>query len=323
MKRYRRLRATAGLRRLVSETTVCAHNLIYPVFIDQQADVPQQIQAMPGVVRETVATAVDKAKEAKELGIGALLLFGVTAEKDEPGSAAWDSNGVVQQTIRAIHAAGVEIPIITDVCLCAYTAHGHCGIVDDHQQIDNDRTVELLAKVALSHAQAGCDMVAPSDMMDLRVAGIRSALDGGGYKELPILAYGAKFASAFYGPFRDAARSAPAFGDRRSYQMDPANGREAQQEAVEDLLEGADMLMIKPALPSLDVIARLRSVVDVPLVAYQVSGEYAMIKAAAQAGAFDEQAAVFESLISMRRAGVELIVSYFALEVAKQLQLMR
>jgi porphobilinogen synthase len=277
---------------------------------------------MPGVERFSIAAAVSEAREVAELGIGAVILFGVPAEKDEHGSGAWDDEGVVQVATRAIKQALPELLVLTDVCLCEYTDHGHCGVLrtDVHPPtVDNDATVELLARVAVSHARAGADLVAPSDMMDGRVGLIREELDGEGFSETPILAYSAKFASAFYGPFREAAGSTPAIGDRRSYQLDPANGREAVREAILDMEEGADMVMVKPALAYGDLISAVKRATGLPLAAYNVSGEYAMVKAAAAAGCIDERAAVLEILTSLHRAGADTIISYHAKDAAQWL----
>jgi porphobilinogen synthase len=277
------------------------------------------VEAMPGVERVSISHAVEEAGEAHSLGIPAVLLFGLPAEKDEQASGAYDDEGVVQLAVRAIKEAHPDLLVITDVCLCAYTSHGHCGVVLEDGTVDNDITLELLAKTAISHARAGADAVAPSDMMDGRVGALRSQLDSEGHKDLPIVAYSAKFASAFYGPFREAADSTPAFGDRRSYQMDPANSDEAVREALLDVEEGADMVMVKPALPYLDVIRRVKDATRVPVAAYNVSGEYAMVKAAAAAGYLDERATVLESLTAIRRAGADVVITYHAKEVAKWL----
>jgi porphobilinogen synthase len=274
---------------------------------------------MPGVERLSIAAAVAEAGEAAELGIAAVLLFGVPAEKDEHGSGAWDEDGVVQMAIRAIKQAQPQLLVITDVCLCEYTTHGHCGVLREDGAVDNDGTVELLALAAVSHARAGADLVAPSDMMDGRVAAIRAELDGEGFSQTPILAYSAKFASAFYGPFREAAESTPAFGDRRAYQMDPANGDEAVREALLDVQEGADMVMVKPALAYGDLIAAVKRATRLPVAAYNVSGEYAMVKAAAAAGYLQERATVLEILTSLRRAGADTIITYHAKDAARWL----
>jgi len=326
--RMRRLRASAGLRGLVRETDLRAGQLVLPLFVSE-AEPPdgaidgragrEPIESMPGVERLSIAAAVDEAREAAGLGIAAVMLFGVPASKDEHGSGAWDEEGVVQLAARAIKAATPELLVVSDVCLCEYTLHGHCGVLREDGAVDNDATLELLARTAVSHARAGVDIVAPSDMMDGRVRTIREELDGEGYGETPILAYSAKFASAFYGPFREAAGSAPAFGDRRAYQMDPANGREAVREALLDVEEGADMVMVKPALAYGDLIRAVKRATRLPVAAYNVSGEYAMVKAAAQAGYLDERATVLEILTSLRRAGADTIVTYHAKDAARWL----
>jgi porphobilinogen synthase len=316
--RLRRLRKTGVLRDLVRETTLTPADLVYPMFV-QLGEGRTPVEAMPGVDRVSISHAVEEAGEAHALGIPAVLLFGIPAEKDEQASGAYDDEGVVQLAVRAIKEAHPELLVITDVCLCAYTSHGHCGVVLEDGTIDNDISLELLAKTAISHARAGADAVAPSDMMDGRVGALRAQLDSEGHKDLPIVAYSAKFASAFYGPFREAADSAPAFGDRRSYQMDPANSDEAVREALLDVEEGADMVMVKPALPYLDVIRRVKDATRVPVAAYNVSGEYAMVKAAAAAGYLDEEATVLESLTAIRRAGADVVITYHAKDVARWL----
>ena len=317
--RMRRLRATAGLRGLVRETDLRAGQLALPLFVagsSGDGSGRQPIATMPGVDRLSLAAAVEEAREAAALGVAAVLLFGVPATKDREGSGAWEEDGIVQLAVRAIKRAEPELLVITDVCLCEYTDHGHCGVLREDGAVDNDATLELLGRAAVSHARAGADLIAPSDMMDGRVGAIREALDGEGLAETPILAYSAKFASAFYGPFREAADSAPAFGDRRGYQMDPANGREAVREALLDVQEGADMVMVKPALAYGDLIRAVKQATRLPVAAYNVSGEYAMVKAAAAAGYIDERAAVLEILISLRRAGADTIVSYHAKDAA-------
>ena len=316
--RLRRLRKTGVLRELVRETTLTPADLVYPMFV-QLGEGRTPVEAMPGVERVSISHAVEEAGDAHALGIPAVLLFGIPAEKDEQGSGAYDDEGVVQLAVRAIKEAHPELLVITDVCLCGYTSHGHCGVVLEDGTIDNDISLELLAKTAISHARAGADAVAPSDMMDGRVGALRAQLDSEGHKDLPIVAYSAKFASAFYGPFREAAGSTPAFGDRRSYQMDPANSDEAVREALLDVEEGADMVMVKPALPYLDVIRRVKDATRVPVAAYNVSGEYAMVKAAAAAGYLDEQATVLESLTAIRRAGADVVITYHAKDVARWL----
>ena len=316
--RLRRLRKTGVLRDLVRETTLTPADLVYPMFV-QLGEGRTPVEAMPGVERVSISHAVEEAGEAHALGIPAVLLFGVPAEKDEQGSGAYDDEGVVQLAVRAIKEAHPELLVITDVCLCAYTSHGHCGVVLEDGTVDNDISLELLAKTAISHARAGADAVAPSDMMDGRVGALRTQLDAEGHKDLPIVAYSAKFASAFYGPFREAAGSTPAFGDRRSYQMDPANSDEAVREALLDVEEGADMVMVKPALPYLDVIRRVKDATRVPVAAYNVSGEYAMVKAAAAAGYLDEETTVLEGLTAIRRAGADIVITYHAKDVARWL----
>ncbi|HET8979131.1 MAG TPA: porphobilinogen synthase [Solirubrobacteraceae bacterium] len=318
--RLRRLRANHALRGLVRETRLQAADFVYPMFVAHGIDRREPIEAMPGVDRLSIAHAVAEAGEAKELGIPAVLLFGLPAAKDEEGSGAWDDEGIVQLATRAIKEAHPELIVICDLCLCEYTSHGHCGVLRSDGAVDNDATLELLSRTAVSQARAGADIIAPSDMMDGRVGTIRAALDEEGLSDMPILAYSAKFASAFYGPFRDAADSTPAFGDRRGYQMDPANGDEAVRESLEDLQEGADILMVKPALPYLDVIRRVKEATAMPLAAYNVSGEYAMLKAAAAAGYLDEQTAVLEALTSIRRAGADIIITYHAKDAASWLQ---
>jgi porphobilinogen synthase len=290
------------------------------MFVAHGLDRREPIAAMPGVDRLSIAHAVVEAGEAHALGIPAVLLFGLPASKDEEGSGAWDDEGIVQLATRAIKDAHPELLVICDLCLCEYTSHGHCGIVRGDGSVDNDATIELLARTAISQAHAGADLIAPSDMMDGRVGFIRAALDEDGLTDTPIMAYSAKFASAFYGPFRDAADSTPAFGDRRAYQMDPANGDEAVREALLDVQEGADIVMVKPALPYLDVIRRVKDATAMPLAAYNVSGEYAMLKAAAAAGQLDERAAVLETLTSIRRAGADIVITYHAKEAALWLQ---
>ncbi|MCW3057977.1 MAG: Porphobilinogen synthase [Solirubrobacterales bacterium] len=323
--RLRRLRATPGLRGLVRETELHPGQLVLPLFIAESPADPagrEPIATMPGVERLSLSAAVAEAHEAAALGLGAVILFGVPAEKDEQGSGAWEEEGIVQLATRAIKQAEPGLLVITDVCLCEYTVHGHCGVLrtDTHQPaVDNDATLELLGRTAVSHARAGADLVAPSDMMDGRVASIREELDGDGFSETPILAYSAKFASAFYGPFREAADSAPAFGDRRGYQMDPANGREAVREALLDVQEGADMVMVKPALAYGDLIQAVKNATGLPVAAYNVSGEYAMVKAAAAAGYLEERATVLEILTSLRRAGADTIISYHAKDAARWL----
>ncbi|MDQ4071995.1 MAG: porphobilinogen synthase [Actinomycetota bacterium] len=317
--RLRRLRRTGALRGLVREAELSPSHLVLPLFVQLGTEERTPIDAMPGVARHSIALAVEEARTAHAAGVPAVLLFGVPAAKDEQASGAHDEEGVVQLATRAIKDAVPELAVITDVCLCGYTTHGHCGVVRPDGEVDNDVTLELLAKTAISHAEAGADAVAPSDMMDGRVGALRSQLDAEGHSATPIVSYAAKFASAFYGPFREAAASAPAFGDRRSYQLDPANGDEAVREALLDVEEGADMVMVKPALAYLDVIGQVKEATRVPVAAYNVSGEYAMVKAAAAAGMLDERAAVLEALTGIRRAGADVVVTYHAREVAEWL----
>ncbi|MDP6348739.1 MAG: porphobilinogen synthase [Chloroflexota bacterium] len=314
--RPRRLRRLDSLRRLVAETRLSVDSLVYPIFIEPGSGIEQPIDAMPGQSILSPDRAANLARTAAGLGIPAVLLFGRPRHKDDTGSDAHAADGAVQEAIRRIKDAVPNLTVITDVCLCAYTSHGHCGILDD-ESIDNDRSVAAIARVALSHAEAGADLVAPSDMMDGRVGAIRAVLDDAGHPDTAILAYAAKYASAFYGPFREAADSAPAFGDRRSYQMDPPNIREALREIELDIAEGADIVMVKPALAYLDVIAAARRRFDLPLAAYNVSGEYAMVKAAVERGWIDEQKVVTESLTAIARAGAGIIVTYWALDFAR------
>jgi porphobilinogen synthase len=315
----RRLRRTPALRALVSETSLSPAQLIQPAFVVAGEGVREEVEAMPGIERFSISELVAEATGIATLGVGALLLFGIPSAKDESGSGAYDDEGVVQMAVRALKEAHPDLTVITDVCLCEYTSHGHCGFVREGE-VDNDITVELLAKVAISHAEAGADAVAPSDMMDGRVGTIRHQLDEEGHPGTAIVSYSAKYASAFYGPFREAAESTPEFGDRRGYQMDPANAAEAVREAELDLEEGADMLMVKPATPYLDVVRRVKDATGAPLAAYHVSGEYSMLKAAAANGWIDERAAVLETLTSIRRAGADAIVTYYAKEAAGWLQ---
>jgi porphobilinogen synthase len=318
--RLRRLRATHALRGLVRETSLEPADFVYPMFVAHGIDRREPIAAMPGIDRLSIAHAAAEAGEAAQLGIPAVLLFGLPASKDEEGSGAWDDEGVVQLATRAIKEAHPDLIVITDLCLCEYTSHGHCGVVRSDGAVDNDATLELLARTAASQARAGADVIAPSDMMDGRVGAIRAALDEDGHTETPILSYSAKFASAFYGPFREAADSTPAFGDRRSYQMDPANGNEALRETLLDVEEGADMVMVKPALPYLDLIRRIKDETAMPLAAYNVSGEYAMVKAGVAAGYLDERATVLEALTCIRRAGADVVITYHAKDAARWLQ---
>jgi len=313
--RMRRMRRTESLRGLVRETELSPAHLIQPLFVVAGEGVREDVESMPGVERFSISELVAECAEIAAAGVKAVLLFGIPSAKDESGSGAYDDEGVVQMAARALKDAHPKLTVITDVCLCEYTSHGHCGFVRDGE-VDNDITVELLAKTAISHAEAGADAVAPSDMMDGRVGTIRHQLDEEGHPGVPIIAYSAKYASAFYGPFREAAESTPEFGDRRGYQMDPANAAEALREAELDVEEGADMVMVKPAGPYLDVIRRVKEAAGVPLVAYQVSGEYSMLKAAAQRGWIDERAAALETLTSIRRAGADAIVTYYAKDAA-------
>jgi porphobilinogen synthase len=322
--RLRRLRATPAMRSLVRETYLRPGMLIYPLFLCEGEGVRREVSSMPGVFNLSIDEAVKEVEECAALGIGGLLLFGIPDKKDEQGSGAYAADGIVQRGLRAIKAtkASQSLVTIADVCLCEYTSHGHCGVVardGDNYEIENDASVALLAKTAVSLAEAGADVVAPSDMMDGRVAAIRAALDAAGKPNTPILSYASKFASAFYGPFREAAGSAPQFGDRRTYQMDGANLREAMREIEQDIAEGADMLLMKPAMPYLDVIREARQRFDLPLGAYQVSGEYAMLQAAFQRGWLEPERAMLESLLSIRRAGADFIVTYFAKDAAKVL----
>jgi porphobilinogen synthase len=317
--RLRRLRRSGALRGLVRETRLHVGDLVLPLFVTHGRDRREPIAAMPGVERLTIEHAVAEAGAAAALGIPAVMLFGIPADKDEEGSGAWDDEGVVQLATRAIKEAHPELLVIPDLCLCEYTSHGHCGVLRDDGQVDNDRTLALLARAAVSQARAGADMISPSDMMDGRVGAIRSELDDAGFADLPILAYSAKFASAFYGPFREAAGSTPASGDRRGYQMDPANGDEALREVLLDVEEGADLVMVKPALPYLDIVRRVKDATRMPVVAYNVSGEYAMVKAAAAAGHIDERAVVLETLTSIRRAGADVVITYHAKDAARWL----
>jgi len=316
--RPRRLRADENLRRMVRETRLSVDQLILPLFACPGSRVERPVSSMPGVAQLSVDLLVEKAKRVRDLGIPAVILFGIPEEKDEAGSGAYDPNGIVQRAVRALKEQVDGLTVITDVCLCEYTDHGHCGVVVEGD-VDNDSTLDLLAKEAVSHAEAGADIVAPSDMMDGRVASIREALDDEGFAQVPIMAYSAKFASGFYGPFREAAESTPQFGDRRSYQMDPANGDEALREVELDIGEGADIVMVKPALAYLDLIWRVKEAFGYPVAAYNVSGEYAMIKAASQNGWLDEERVVMETLTAIRRAGADLIITYFAEDAAKKL----
>jgi porphobilinogen synthase len=326
--RMRRLRATHQLRGLVRETQLSASDFVYPLFVAEGIEGREPIWTMPGIDRLSIAEAVSEAGSAAALGIPAVILFGIPATKDAEGSGAYDDDGIVQLATRAIKQAHPELIVITDLCLCEYTDHGHCGVLREvaaaagatEYTVDNDATLELLARTAVSQVQAGADIVAPSDMMDGRIGAIREALDEAGFTELPIMAYSSKFASAFYGPFRAAADSTPAFGDRRSYQMDPANGTEAVRESLLDVDEGADLLMVKPALPYLDIIRRVKDATQLPLVAYNTGGEYSMLKAAAAAGYMDERQSVLEALTGIKRAGADIIITYHAKDAAQWLK---
>jgi porphobilinogen synthase len=317
--RFRRLRRTEALRRLVRETRLDAGQLILPLFVRSGQGVRIPVASMPGYFQTSVDEMLRDARDARDAGVGGVILFGIPDKKDATGSSAWDDQGPVQQAVRALKKAIPELVTITDVCMCEYTDHGHCGVLRDGEVV-NDETLELLVREALSHARAGADMVAPSDMMDGRVGAIRAALDEAGFEQLPIMSYSAKFAGPFYGPFRDAAESAPKSGDRRGYQMDAANAEEAVREAEQDIAEGADIVMVKPAGPFLDVIQRVKAATGYPVAAYQVSGEFAMIQAAAERGWIDGDRAMMDSLLSIRRAGADIIITYFALRAARLLR---
>jgi porphobilinogen synthase len=317
--RFRRLRRSAALRRLVRETTLSPADFVYPLFVVHGTDVREEIPSMPGQHHLSLDYLPMEADALRSLGVRAVLLFGLPASKDEDGSEAYADDGIVQEAVRALKAADPELVVITDVCLCEYTDHGHCGIIAEGE-VDNDATLELLSRTAVSHAAAGADVVAPSDMMDGRVAAIRAALDDAGFGSTPIMSYAAKYASAFYGPFREAAESAPQFGDRRGYQMDPPNAREALREIEADIAEGADIVMVKPALAYLDVLSQARQRFALPLAAYNVSGEYAMVQAAAQNGWIDGRAVTLEVLTAIKRAGADIIITYHAKDAARWLQ---
>ena len=317
--RMRRLRRSASMRRLVRETAVSVDDLVYPLFVREGEGIKEPIRSMDGCFHFSPDTIAAEAAQVASLGIPAVLLFGLPAGKDPVGSQAWAEDGVVQRAIRAIKKQTPELLVITDVCLCEFTDHGHCGVIKEGT-VDNDPTCELLAKMALSHAQAGADIVAPSDMMDGRIRYIRQALEANGFKDVAIMSYAAKYASAFYGPFRDAAESAPAFGDRRSYQMDAANSDQAMAEIALDIEEGADIVMVKPALAYMDIIYRARQRFDCPIAAYNVSGEYMMVKSTAAAGLADEEATMMEVLTSLKRAGADILITYFAKDAAKKLR---
>ena len=319
MHRPRRLRRSPALRNLVRETKLSAHDFVLPLFVSEKIEGRREIGSMPGVFQLSVGDAVDEARQAYELGLQAVLLFGIPATKDEEASAAYDAEGIVQQAVRAIKAECPQLVVITDVCLCEYMSHGHCGVTrrdGEHFHVLNDESVSLLAKTAVSHAAAGADLVAPSDMMDGRIGAIREALDVQGFDQTGIISYAVKFASAFYGPFREAAESPPQFGDRRTYQMDSANAAEALREAALDVDEGADILMVKPALPYLDILWRVHERFGKPTAVYHVSGEFAMVKAGAEKGCFEERAAVLEIMTSLKRAGADVIITYWAKELA-------
>ncbi|MCA0374973.1 MAG: porphobilinogen synthase [Gemmatimonadetes bacterium] len=318
--RLRRLRRTDGLRRMVRETRLDAAQFIWPLFVRSGTGIRTPIGSMPGVFQTSVDELLRDAERAVAAGIGGILLFGIPATKDAEGSSAWDPHGPVPQAVRAVKQALPQLVVITDVCMCEYTDHGHCGLLTPAGDVDNDATLALLAREALAHAEAGADIIAPSDMMDHRVGHLRAALDAAGHTHVPIMSYAAKYASAFYGPFREAAESTPSFGDRRSYQMDPANGREAIREVRLDVLEGADILMVKPAGAYLDIIAAVKQDTAMPLAAYQVSGEYSMIRAAAERGWVDGERAMLESLVAIARAGADLIITYFAIDAAAALR---
>lgn len=317
--RARRMRATETLRQYVRETEISAKDFIYPLFVKAGEGQRDEVPSMPGIFQVTIDRLMPEIEELIDCGVTSVLLFGLPAHKDECGSEAYDDNGIVQQACRLIREKAPEMTIITDVCLCEYTSHGHCGMLDENGYVKNDETLELLAAEAVSHARAGAHMVAPSDMMDGDVAALRKGLDEAGFTNIPIMAYSTKYASGFYGPFRDAADSAPAFGDRRAYQMDPANSDEGVREAASCIAEGADMVMVKPALPYLDVLQRVKSEFGFPTVAYNVSGEYSMVKAAAANGWIDEKRVVLELLTSIKRAGADMIITYFAKDAARWL----
>lgn len=319
LKRPRRLRRTPIIREMVSENTLQISDLIYPLFVVEGENIKEEISTLPGVYHFSIDRLDDEIKEIQQLGIQSIILFGIPDHKDECGSESFNHDGIIQRAVRHIKDIAPELCVITDVCMCEYTSHGHCGILTETGYVDNDQTLDYLSKIAVSQAEAGADMVAPSDMMDGHVKALREALDKAGFTGVAIMSYSVKYASYFYGPFREAANSAPAFGDRRSYQMDPRNAREALIEAQADIDEGTDFLMVKPALPYLDVIRQLRDRFDLPIVTYNVSGEYAMLKMAVDQGLVDENA-IYEALISMKRAGADIIITYFAKDVARRLQ---
>lgn len=317
--RARRIRGKEVFRRMIRESALSVNDLIYPMFSAFGTGIRKEVSSMPGIYQQSIEHIIDEAREVRGLGIPAVILFGIPETKDPVGSDAYADHGIIQETIRALKAEVPGLAVITDVCLCEYTDHGHCGVIKDGD-VDNDSTLELLAREALSHARAGADMVAPSDMMDGRVAAIRAKLDQNGFSHIPVMSYAVKYASAYYGPFRDAAESTPQFGDRRSYQMDPANRLEALREAAEDIDEGADIIMVKPGLPYLDIVRELRDRYTLPLAVYNVSGEYSMVKAAAANGWIDEQRVVLETMLGFKRAGADLIITYHAKDVARWLQ---
>ena len=317
--RPRRLRRTANIRAMVRETELSVRDFVYPIFVVPGENIKEEIPSMPGCFHLSVDRAVEQTKELAALGIPSVEVFGLPEYKDEIGSSAWDAKSPVQQAIRAIKQAEPELAVVGDVCLCQYTSHGHCGKLSGHE-VENDATLPLLARTAVSQAEAGADIVAPSDMMDGRIAALREALDEAGFSHVSIMSYAVKYASGYYGPFRDAADSAPSFGDRRAYQMDPANAREAMKEVALDLAEGADIIMVKPALAYLDIVRRVRDAIDRPVAVYNVSGEYAMVKAAAANGWIDEKRIVLETLTGMKRAGADIIITYHAIDAAKWLQ---
>lgn len=315
-RRHRRLRKNEAIRSMVRETFLMPEDFIYPLFVVEGENIKKEISSLPGNYHYSLDRLPEAIKEVEEVGVRGVILFGIPSHKDEIGSGAFDKEGIIQKAVRKIKEISKDVYVITDVCMCEYTSHGHCGIIHDHD-VDNDETLEYIGKVALSHVEAGADMVAPSDMMDGRIAVIRDVLDDAGYKDVPIMAYSAKYSSAFYGPFREAAGSAPEFGDRKSYQMDPANLREAMLEIEDDINEGADIIMVKPALSYLDVIRWARDRYDHPVAAYSVSGEYAMVKAGAKLGYIDEKKIALEMLTSIKRAGADIIITYYALEASK------
>lgn len=320
--RARRIRGKEVFRKMIRETSLSTHDLIYPMFSAFGSGIKKEISSMPGIYQQSIEHIVAEAREVYELGIPAVILFGIPETKDAVGSDAYAEHGIIQETIRAIKREVPQLAVITDVCMCEYTDHGHCGIIKDGD-VDNDATIELLAREALSHAQAGADMVAPSDMMDGRVQAIRQALDDNGFSHIPVMSYAVKYASGYYGPFREAAESTPQFGDRRSYQMDPANRLEALREAMSDIDEGADIIMVKPGLPYLDIVRDLRNEFPLPLAVYNVSGEYSMVKAAALNGWIDEERVVMETMLGFKRAGADLIITYHAKDVARWLKAQR